>query len=654
MIDSPSQKLNLPPEERAIRARCFHASGTFVEFPEEDVETSLSERFEKMAGRFPDRPVAKARNRTLTYQELNQAANRLAHALLAQHRKMRQPIALLMEHDVPMIVAVMGVLKAGGICVVLDPSFPKARNVLELDDSQANLLITDSKNFDLAEEYARGGCRVADIADLASGCPAENPGVSIPPDDLAFLIYTSGSTGQPKGVMQNHRNLLHDSLLYGNGLHLCADDRVALLYSCSASQGLKVTFATLLNGAALHLYDVRQKGVADLGAWLTREEITVCFSIPGLFRQLVGTLAGREHFPRLRILQLGSDSVTRSDVEEYQKHFCAGTILVLRFGTTETGTVGRRFFDVRSDLGEAADPLGYGVEAADIALLAEDGSEVPPADFGEIVVRSRYISPGYWRRPDLDREKFVAGPNGGDKRSYLTGDVGRLGADGLLYHMGRKDFQLSIRGYRVEAGEIETLLRAQDNVKEVIVAQGKASAGADSDRLIAYIVPKGSPLPSIPLLRSAAREKLPAHMVPSDFIFLDAIPLTAHGKVDRQSLPAPGGTRPELGVPYKAPQSDVEKQLARIWEEVLDARPIGVDDNFLDLGGHSLLATQIVSRIRNAFIIELPLRRLFESPTVAEMAGIIAESQANRTDQAELAEILHEVESRTGEKSEGC
>ena len=419
------------------------------------------------------------RNRTLTYQELNHAANRVAHAILAQRGETQEPIALLMEHDSPLIAAIVGVLKAGKICVVLDPSFPKARSAFLIEDSQAGLLITDSKNLSLAKEYAQDRCQIVNIDELNSGFSIDDPGLSIGPDHFAFLIYTSGSTGQPKGVIQNHRNLLHDSLLYCNGLHICTDDRVALLYSCSASQGLKITLATLLNGAALCPFQVRHQGVAELPLWLNQEEITIYFSVPIVFRQFVGTIGEQEQFPRLRIIQLGSDLVTLRELEEYQKHFSADTILIIRFGTTETGTLRRMFFNVNTCVDEATVPVGYATEDTDISLLDEEGKEVQFGAVGEIVVESRYISPGYWRRPDLTRENFFSDPNGGDKRIYHTGDLGRLRSDGLLYHLGRKDFQLNIRGYRVEAGEIEAVLLAQGNVKEAIVATGKASTGAD-------------------------------------------------------------------------------------------------------------------------------------------------------------------------------
>jgi len=237
MSDPGPYPAQLPPEQQAIRAKCFHPTGTFIEFPKEDVETSISARFEKIVEQFPNRPAVINWNRPLTYRELNQAANRLAHAILAQRGNKQEPIALLLEHDSPLLLAIMGVLKAGKICVVLDPSFPIARSAFLLEDSQAGLLITDRENVSLAREYAQDRCRVVDIGELDSGHSVNNPGLPITSDHFAFLIYTSGATGQPKGVIQNHRNLLHDTRLYCNGLHVCTDDRVALLTPVARVRG---------------------------------------------------------------------------------------------------------------------------------------------------------------------------------------------------------------------------------------------------------------------------------------------------------------------------------------------------------------------------------------------------------------------------------
>ena len=644
--------MELPLEQQAIRAKCIHPSGRFVEFPKADVALSMPARFEKIAARYGHRTAVKRGNQALTYQDLNQAANRLAHAIVAQRGKVQEPIALLMEHDISLFVAIIGVLKAGKICLVLDPSFPKDRNAFLLQDSQASLLIADGENFSLARGLALNSCGLVNIDQLGSAISIENPGLAISPQDFAFLIYTSGSTGRPKGVIQTHANLLHDSLIYCNGLHICVDDRIALLYSCSVSQGVKITFATLLNGAALYPFNIRQQGVAQVADWLIRQEVTIFFSVPVLFRQFAATLTGEELFPHLRIIQLGSDLVTPKEIEEYQRHFSANTILVIRFGTTETGTLRRMYFDSESSLKEIQNAVGYATEGADICLIDDNGAALPCDAVGEIVVKSRYLSPGYWRRPDLSREKFFPDPNDGDQRIYHTGDLGRLRSDGCLYHLGRKDFQLSVRGYRVEAGEIEAVLRAQENVKEALVATVGNSNGAAHDRLVAYIVAFEKPFPATSILRRAAGQKLPAHMVPSDFVFLESLPLTPNGKVDRLALPARDRSRPQLEVAYAAPRSDIETLLAKIWAEVLAIDLVGIHDNFFDLGGHSLAASRVISRVIQSFKLVLPVRALYDAPTVARMAEVVKQNHAHRADDAELEQMLRQVETMTEEEAQ--
>ena len=643
-------RMNLPLDQQAIRAKCFHPSGRFAEFPLEDVALSIPARFEKIVAQYSRQAAVKTSDQTLTYQDLNQAANRLAHSIIAQRGTTQEPIALLMEHELPLFVAIIGVLKAGKICLVLDPSFPKDRRAFLLQDSQASLLIADGENLSLAEQSAYQNCDVVNLEQLGWASSSDNPGLAVSSQDLAFLIYTSGSTGQPKGVVQTHANLLHDSLIYCNGLHICAADRIALLYSCSVSQGMKITFAALLNGATLCPFDIRKRGVTPISDWLIRQEVTIFVSVPVLFHQFAGTLTGQESFPHLRTIQLGSDLVTPRELEEYQRHFSAHTILVIRFGTTETGTVRRMYFDSTSSLKEAQNAVGYAVEGAEVCLIDDAGVALPIDAVGEIVVKGRYLSPGYWRRPDLSREKFVVDPNGGDQRIYYTGDLGRLRADGCLYHLGRKDFQLSVRGYRVEAGEIEALLLAQQNVKEALVATCGSSTSAVHDRLVAYIVAFEKPFPAISALRKAARDKLPAHMVPTDFIFLDSLPLTANGKINRLALPAPHGPRPDLAVAYSAPRSEIERLLAEIWAEVLAIGPVGIHDDFFDLGGHSLAATRVLSRVLQKLKLHLPVKALFDAPTVARMADLVRQNQAHRVDAAELKQMLRLVETMTDEE----
>ena len=622
---------DLPPEQRAIRDKCFHPTGKFTEFKKEEIEQSIPDRFEQQVAKYPHRIAVNSRKHTFTYEALNRFANRIAWAILQQCGEEQKPIALFLENDAAMTAAILGVMKAGKMYVVLDPSFPRARIGYMLEDSRAGLLLTDRKDLSSARKLAHDECRLIDIEELDASLSIENPALSISPDDFTYMVYTSGSTGQPKGVLQNHRNGLHEAMLYANGLHISPEDRLALLYSCSASQGMKITFGALLNGAALCVFNLQREGVSNLAGWLIQEKITIYFSIPIVFRQFVSTFTGQEKFPKLRLIQLGSDSVTPREVEEYKTYFSANTTLVVRLGTTETGTLRTCFFDRTAPLAEKMVPVGYAIEDMEVSLLDEEGQKVDFCRVGEIAVKSRYLSPGYWRRADLTRDKFLPGPDRGDKVTFLTGDLGRMLPDGCLYHLGRKDFQVKIRGHRIEVTEIELALLSLPSIKEAVVT---ASEDQPSDqRLVAYLVLNGRPASSVSKLRTFLKDRLPDYMVPSAFVFLDALPLAPNGKLDREALPAPDWSRPDLKRSFVAPRNSLEQLLASIWTEVLKLEQIGVYDNFFELGGHSLLATQVISRVRETFQVEVPLRTLFEMPTIEELAEVIIQSQAKGTEQ---------------------
>jgi acyl carrier protein len=270
--------------------------------------------------------------------------------------------------------------------------------------------------------------------------------------------------------------------------------------------------------------------------------------------------------------------------------------------------------------------------------LDETGREVGADQVGEIAVRSRYLALGYWRRPDLTEAAFIPDPRDGDQRLYLSGDLGMMRPDGCLVHMGRKDFQVKIRGYRVEVGEIEAALLGLDSIRAAVVVAQAGEAG--EQWLVAYAVPVAGVAPTVSELRRALSQTLPDYMMPSAFVFLEALPLLPNGKIDRRTLPTPNRTRPALDVSYVAPRTPVESNLAGIWADVLNVQPIGIHDRFLELGGHSLLATQILSRVMETFGVEFSIRALFENPTVAEMAEVIARRQAAQADPAAVARAV--------------
>ena len=540
----------------------------------------------------------------------------------------------------------------------LDPSYPPARIAAILEDSQAGLIMTNNQCFSLADELCHSTLQLVNTEEIDASLSAENLGLSISPDTHSWILYTSGSTGKPKGVVQNHRNVLHFIMNFTNGFHLCADDRLTLLFSCCVNGGAHEIFSALLNGASLHLLDIKAEGLTQMANWLIEHEITIYCSVPTLFQHFIDTLTGKERFHNLRLIKLIGEPVYKKHVELYKQHFPERCIFVNRLGSTETGSIRWNFIDKKTQINGIRVPVGYPVEDNEILLLDEAGKEVGTNNIGEIAVKSRYLSPGYWKRPDLTRAVFLHDPKGGDKRIYRTGDLGRILTDGCLQHLGRKDFQVKIRGHRIEVSEIEMALLDLPVIKEAVVMARENQSGDPSaplrtgKRLVAYLVPASQPVPKVSQLRSFLKNKLPDYMIPSIFMFVEAFPLAPNGKVHRQALPAPTSTRPELDTPFSAPRTPLEKILGGIWAEVLSLDRVGIHDNFFDFGGHSLLATQIISRVLNTLHVEVPMRSMFESPTVAEMAVVIVQNQAKKAGPKDLARMLTELESLSVEEAQ--
>ena len=639
----------LPPEQQAIRNKCYHPTGTFIEFRKEAVEQSIPDRFEEQVRRYPNRLALKSQGQELTYDQLNRAANRLAQSILAERGESLEPVAVLFDHGSQMVVALLGVMKARKVFVPIDASNPNNRISGILEDSQASLIVTGSPNLSLASEPAQEGCKVVNIDAIDESLSDGNPGLAITPDDFAAILYTSGSTGDPKGVFHSHRSLLHMTMNYTNDPHICQEDRVCLAISITRIGGVWQTLVALLNGAALFPFDVRHEGVTKLANWLAQEELTTVLFAPSVFRQLVTTLTGAGNFQNLRLLHISGETVYATDFELYRKYFPEHCIFTSGLGTTEIIPASLIFGDKTTKITGRTVPVGYPVEGVEIFLLDDAGEDVGDGEAGEIAVKSRYLAQGYWNDPGLTRIKFLQDRDGKDERIYLTGDLGRILPEGCLIHLGRKDFQVKIRGYKVILGEVEAALCEIDEINEAAVVDRMDGLG--NSRLVAYVTTATQPAPSISELRRALSQKLLDYMVPSTFVISDRLPLLPRGKVNRLALAAPTKDRPNLESPFVAPRTPVEEQLANIWVDVLDLDEIGVYDDFLELGGDSLRAGQVISRVINTFRVELALSILFEAATVADMAVIIFQNQAKVTEQEELDRMLEELDALTDEEA---
>jgi amino acid adenylation domain-containing protein len=613
MIDRPFLEPALPSDQQAIRARCAHPSGRFVEFDGGAREQAIPARFGQQVAHHRDRVAVKTGQRACTYHELNGTANRVARAILAKQGHGAEPVGLLFANGIHAITAALGTLKAGKFYVPLDPTFPHVRLAAILEDAGARLLVTNSHNRCLASRLTAERVGLLDLDALDAGVSDDDLSVLGSPVDLACLIYTSGSTGRPKGVMHTHRSLLHWAMIHTNELQITAEDRLTLLQSWSVGSGLYPLWASLLNGATLLPFNVREGAGADLARWLVQEQVTLYHSVPAVFRQMASALSGHEQFHDLCRIILSGAPMIPDDIERYKRHFGSSSILLHMMGAAETGWVRRYFIDEMTKTESHTVPVGYAVTDSEVMLLDDSGAGVD-GRIGEIAVKSRYLASGYWRQSELTAAKFSLAPEGGDLRIYRTGDLGRMKPDGCLFHLGRKDFQVKVRGYRVEIGEVERALLEHPGVKDA-TAIGRVVATGDT-QLVAYFVPSADQAPNISELRRHLKDKLPSYMIPAAFVRLAAIPCTPNGKLDYAALPVPDGLRPELDGTYMAPATQLELTITLAWQEVLGLEKVGVHDNFFDLGGNSLLLAQLHERLKAELRKEFPFVEMFHHPTV--------------------------------------
>jgi amino acid adenylation domain-containing protein len=605
----------------------------FVRFERCELERPISDRFERMVCQYPERTAIGTRQDAVTYAQLDERADRIAQAILDWLGPGPEPVMVLCSHGASFVAALLGVLKAGKFYAPADPSQPVARLAEMLADLQTRLIVSDDTNLATGQVLAGDAIPVISVDAPRNSMPAESPRPSIAPCDLAYVVYTSGSTGKPKGVLADQRAVMHYCLNLTNNLHLYKDDRIGWLNALTTNVAQGEIFMALLNGAALCPFDLKAEGTGRIAGWLNDEQITAFCSVPQVFRQFAGALQGDELFPKLRIIRQGGDRLLSSDVELFQKHFSSHCLFRHGLGAAEILVITQYFIDKHTRLHTSFVPLGYALEDIEVLILDDDHRPLPHGQVGEIAIRSRYMSPGYWRRPELTADRFLAGPHSGDERIYLTGDLGRLDPDSCLYHLGRKDFLVKVRGKLIAPLEVENELLEVDGIKEAFVMAH--DDGTAESRLVAYLAPSAQPAPTVTAIRAALALMLSPEMVPAAFVTLSALPLNANNKADRFALPAPSFSRPPLQTPFVAARTPVEEKLAAIWREVLALEELGVCDPFLDLGGDSLLGARLVSRVFEQFGVEVPVRALLDSPTIEQMALTLVQSLLEKFDAAE-------------------
>jgi amino acid adenylation domain-containing protein len=601
--------------------------GAFTPFDEKETEPTLVARFQKQVEKHPLRVAVKSGNHEWSYNELDRQSNRIANSLLSRRGGSRS-VALLFDHGAPMIAALLGALKARMTFIPLDASYPEERLAYIAENSDAGMILSDDANLGLARRLARGRVDVICLREI-QGEP-DFPSDATP-SDIAYILYTSGSTGLPKGVAQNHRNVLHYIKEYTNHLRISAHDRLTLFSSYGHDAAVVDIFAALLNGAALHVRDLRKEGLLNLGQWLRDESVTIFHSTPTLYRSFVDELDAEDQFHDLRCVVLGGEEVFHRDVERYKSHFGPDCICVNLYGSTESSISLLNVIGKEIQLSRNEVPAGHGIDDAEVLLLDEAGEQTE--FYGELAIRSSHLALGYWRMPEATKAVFLNDPRGGGKRIYKTGDYARVTSDGAIEILGRKDNRVKIRGFRVEMGEIETVLTSFPDIQEALVIAREDTVG--DKRLFAYVVARPEKSPRERDMRAWVSRRLPSYMIPEAFIKMDSIPRAPNGKVDRAALPAPDRSGTD-DASYAAPRTTTEELVSSIWSQALGVERVGAQDNFFELGGHSLLAMRVISQVCGTLRVDATLRDIFTHPTVEEFARRVDDLRSGSPQQESL------------------
>ncbi|HJP93088.1 MAG TPA: amino acid adenylation domain-containing protein, partial [Pyrinomonadaceae bacterium] len=585
--------------------------------------------FEEQAARTPDRVALVYEDQQLTYAQLNQRANQLAHHLRRLDVGPETFVAICLERSLEMVVGVLGILKAGGVYVPLDPSDPQQRLSFTLSDSQAPVLLTQaSLAVNFVGQRARVLCLDTDW-NVISGESEENPAVAIGPDNLAYVIYTSGSTGQPKGVLVTHGAINNHMLWKRENTPLTATDRVLQKTSFTFDASISEFFLPLMCGAQLVL--ARPYGHQDsayLVETMAQQEITLVHLVPTMLRAVLA----EKDISRCRSLRrvfCGGEPFTPDLRERFFSVFAEAELYIM-YGPTEAA-VDVTYWPCERGSEDSYVLLGRPLHNVQLYVLDTQLRPVPIGVTGELYLGGINLARGYLNRPELTAERFIPNPFSATPgtRLYRTGDLVRYLEDSRLEFLGRRDSQVKLRGFRIELGEIESVLDQHESVRACVVLARQGRTGEKI--LVAYVVPKDGQTVVTAELRQYLNERLPSYMIPTTFVSLEALPLLSSGKVDRKALPAPEDMTVAARREYVSPRTQFEELLASAWAKVLKIDRVSVDDNFFDLGGHSLLATRVISRINEVYPQAVSLRNLFEKPVLSEFALLIEQAQSGQS-----------------------
>jgi amino acid adenylation domain-containing protein len=600
--------------------------------------------FEAQAARTPDAVALLHGDQQLGYAELDARANRLARHLRGLGVVEESLVAICVERSLEMVVGMLGVMKAGAAYVPLDPAYPAQRLAFMLSDSAAGVVLTQARLLERLPPSAAVRVCLDDDWPQILRQPPHAPATAVTPRNLAYVIYTSGSTGQPKGVAIEHRSIADRCLALHQHYQLSAADRVFQSASLSFDVSVDQILTPLSRGAAVVLGRSQLGEPAEFDADIRRYGVTVVGIPPAFFQQWVRMYSADSPPPQtLQLIVVGGDVLAREPVLAWQALPHAAARLVNAYGPTEA-TVWATHYPVPRPPDSGSIPIGRPLIHTRVHVLDEQQRPVPAGVAGELYIGGIGVARGYLNRPELTAQRFIADPfgAGAGERLYRSGDLARYRADGNLEFLGRIDQQIKLRGFRIEPGEIEAVLRQFPAVSDAAVLAREDQPG--DQRLVAYVValPGAGPTPAA--LREFALRELPDYMVPAAYVMLGSLPLTPNGKLDRKALPAPTEENLSRTQGYVAPGNAVEQALCGLWSELLEVERIGIHDDFFELGGHSLLVTQLVSAINQSFCISMPMRSVFDHPTVAAQGREVERMQLDAMpDGQQLEQLLRET-----------
>ena len=617
-------------------ARLAEASaGAPVRAPAEDPRDAIGARFARVAARHPGHAAVVEDGVETSYAALDARASAIAQRIVACGR--RGAVGLLFERKRDAIEALLGACRSGQPYVPLDGGDPDARLAFIVADCEPAAIVAESSLAARAHALAPRGCEVIDAAnarevDGAFAAPA------VSSDSPAMIYYTSGSTGEPKGVVQTHANLMHFARGYAATLGLTSRDRFALLYTLAFAAGNNGVLRSVLCGATVCAFDLRRDGIAMLPEWLDRERISVLQTVPTVFRDLCGRLAPDRAFPHLRAVHLAGEALFANDVATFRRHTLPQCLLMNQLGSTEACIVAQKILAYGDPLpATPIVPVGRPPQGVAVDIRRDDGMPAAVDEVGEVVVSSAFLSPGYWRRPALDRAAFGDDPARPGHRTFRSGDRGRIDAAGELHFIGRAGTRVKVRGHSVDLAEVEAALSAVEGVAACAVTVGGGDVVMAATRLVALVEPAGdAPRDPRRILRALAA-RLPGYMLPASIAFVERLPRLAGGKIDRAALAtlAPVAADARVASP---PRDEVERAVAAAFAQLLGLDGVGRDDDFFLLGGDSLLVTELQQRLLESLAVRVG--PLHEDATVAAIAGAIRRARAAPPSRAPLPMLL--------------